>query len=98
MKINEKGITMKLLTRSETLTILALADNNFIIGNAALDLHCSASYVSECLKNIRVKYSYLFTYKQSVVKSHPKRIKGFTDKGYRFYNAAKYFIETLSEI
>ena len=90
---------MNPLTIDETITMVALADNNFIVGNAAIDLNVSGGAVARRVTKIMNGDTELFTYR--ALPDNPtcrKRITGFTDNGYRFYSAAKYFIDSLSEI
>jgi len=90
---------MKPLTIDETVTIVTLADNNFIIGNAAIDLNVSGAAVARRLTKIMNSGTELFTYRtlpDNPIYRH--RVNGFTASGYRFYNAAKDFMACLDEL
>jgi len=90
---------MKPLKRNDMITIITLADNNFIANNAAIDLKLSSPSISKRIGCVIGLTPELFTYRDLPKGGvNRRRIKGFTTEGYRFYNAAKYFMETLSEI
>lgn len=69
------------LTLREMRTLVKLAENNFIVSNAALDLNLSTTNVSQIINYLIKKLPKgFFIFREAGTKGSRKRLLGITDK------------------
>ena len=84
---NIKGLNIRAM-----LSLLAMDDNNFVIGNAALDLNKNAGCISQEMKRIESVFDFDFFTRKDCER---RTITGLTDKGAKFTESVRSFIGSI---
>jgi len=91
---NIKGLNIRAMQ-----VLVAMVENNFIVGNAAIDLNVPSCEITAQIKRIDSYFKYdIFDRKPLSFTGKRLLLVGLTKEGYSLHSACKVFLDSLNRI
>lgn len=91
---NLKGLNIRAMQ-----VLVLMVENNFAVGNVAIDLDVASSEITAQIKRIQGYFNYdIFDRKPLSFTGKRLLLAGLTKEGYALHNACKTFLDSLNKI